>query len=187
MNFDELVQSVVNDTVGPGGSLSAFRSELALCGTILAILLLKIVVPRWKIECVLRDGARAAGGDGLLRIACGRDVALALVFHGCGGDSARQSHFFRHADGRQLHGGLASPVAAVRASVHHLHANRRGLRRRGYDRVLRPHARRLGGHVPDDLGQSHSDRDARRRDGQRPLLRVGRHETQPAQEPAKPP
>ena len=39
VNFDKLVQSVVNDTVGPGGSLAAFRPELALCGTIVAMLL----------------------------------------------------------------------------------------------------------------------------------------------------
>lgn len=48
MSFDQLVQSVMNDTVGAGGSLSAFRAELALCGTIIAILLLKVAAPRWK-------------------------------------------------------------------------------------------------------------------------------------------
>jgi NADH-quinone oxidoreductase subunit N len=48
VNFDKLLQEFVNGTVGPGGSLAAFGSELALCGTILAILLLKIAAPRWK-------------------------------------------------------------------------------------------------------------------------------------------
>jgi NADH-quinone oxidoreductase subunit N len=48
VNFDDLVQLVVKDTVGAGGSLAAFRTELTLCGTIVAILLLKTVAPRWK-------------------------------------------------------------------------------------------------------------------------------------------
>ena len=48
MNFDELLKRFVTDTTGAGGSLSAFGTELALCGTILAILLLKITVPRWR-------------------------------------------------------------------------------------------------------------------------------------------
>jgi NADH-quinone oxidoreductase subunit N len=48
VNFNQLVEQYVKDTVGAGGSLSAFCPELTLCGTILAILLLKIVAPRWK-------------------------------------------------------------------------------------------------------------------------------------------
>ncbi len=48
MNFNQLIGQFVTDTVGAGGSLAAFRTELALCGTILAILLLKIALPRWK-------------------------------------------------------------------------------------------------------------------------------------------
>lgn len=47
MNFDQLVQSVVQDTLGAGGSLWAFRAELALCATIVAALLARIVLPRW--------------------------------------------------------------------------------------------------------------------------------------------
>ena len=46
--FDQLVKDVIRDTVSAGGSLSAFRSELAICATIIAVLLLKIVMPRWK-------------------------------------------------------------------------------------------------------------------------------------------
>jgi NADH-quinone oxidoreductase subunit N len=48
VNFDKLVQSIMLDTTGPGGSLWAFRSELALCATILIVLLAKVFVPRWK-------------------------------------------------------------------------------------------------------------------------------------------
>jgi NADH-quinone oxidoreductase subunit N len=48
VNFNDLLRQFVGDTTGPGGSLSAFGPELTLCGTILAILLLKIVAPRWK-------------------------------------------------------------------------------------------------------------------------------------------
>ncbi len=48
MNFDDLLKRFVTDTTAPGGSLAAFATELTLCGTILAILLLKVVVPRWK-------------------------------------------------------------------------------------------------------------------------------------------
>ena len=47
-HFDELVRSVVRDTVGAAGSLAAFRPELALCATIIAILLMKIAAPGWK-------------------------------------------------------------------------------------------------------------------------------------------
>lgn len=45
MNFDTLVQSVVVDTVGR--SLGAFRTELAICTTIVAVLLGRIVFSRW--------------------------------------------------------------------------------------------------------------------------------------------
>lgn len=48
MKFDELLQSVVRDTVGAAGSLGAFRPELALCATIVAALLVKIAIPQWK-------------------------------------------------------------------------------------------------------------------------------------------
>ncbi len=48
MKFDELLQSVVRDTVDAAGSLGAFRPELALCATIIAALLVKIALPRWK-------------------------------------------------------------------------------------------------------------------------------------------
>ncbi|MBU4272806.1 MAG: NADH-quinone oxidoreductase subunit N [Planctomycetes bacterium] len=48
MNFDQLLQNVVGDTIGPGGSLCAFRPELALCATIVAVLLAKIILPGWK-------------------------------------------------------------------------------------------------------------------------------------------
>jgi NADH-quinone oxidoreductase subunit N len=46
--FDDLVNRVVKDTVGPGGSLAAFSPELAICTTIIAVLLAKTFVPRWK-------------------------------------------------------------------------------------------------------------------------------------------
>ena len=48
MNIDQLLQNVVHDTLGRGGSLWAFRPELALCATIIAVLLARIVLPRWK-------------------------------------------------------------------------------------------------------------------------------------------
>ncbi len=47
MNLDQLVQSVVQDTVGPGASLAAFRPELTLVATIIAVLLARTFVPRW--------------------------------------------------------------------------------------------------------------------------------------------
>jgi NADH-quinone oxidoreductase subunit N len=46
--FDILVQNVVKDAVGAGESLWAFRSESAICATIIGILLLKVAAPRWK-------------------------------------------------------------------------------------------------------------------------------------------
>jgi NADH-quinone oxidoreductase subunit N len=48
VNFDDLVKSVVRDTVAAGGSLSAFRAELMICATIVAVLLVKVLAPRWK-------------------------------------------------------------------------------------------------------------------------------------------
>ncbi len=48
MNFDQLLQNVVGDTIGPGGSLWAFRPEMTLCATIIAVLLAKIILPGWK-------------------------------------------------------------------------------------------------------------------------------------------
>ncbi|MBN1393506.1 MAG: NADH-quinone oxidoreductase subunit N [Pirellulales bacterium] len=48
MNFEQLFQYVVSDTVGAGGSLAAFRPELALCATIIALLVAKVVLPGWK-------------------------------------------------------------------------------------------------------------------------------------------
>lgn len=48
MTFDQLIQDVVKDTVGAGGSLSAFRAELAICATIIAVLMVKIAAPRWR-------------------------------------------------------------------------------------------------------------------------------------------
>jgi NADH-quinone oxidoreductase subunit N len=46
--FDELVQSAVKDTIGPGpgGSLAAFRPELAICATIVVVLLARTFAPR---------------------------------------------------------------------------------------------------------------------------------------------
>jgi NADH-quinone oxidoreductase subunit N len=44
-NFDQLVRSVMQDAVGV--SLPAFRPELAICATILAVLLARMLWPRW--------------------------------------------------------------------------------------------------------------------------------------------
>jgi NADH-quinone oxidoreductase subunit N len=48
VNFHDLLQNAVRDTIGPGESLWAFRPELTLCATILALLAVKIVWPRWS-------------------------------------------------------------------------------------------------------------------------------------------
>ncbi len=45
--FDTLVQSVVQNTIGKGGSLWAFRPELAIAATIVAILVARTILPRW--------------------------------------------------------------------------------------------------------------------------------------------
>ena len=68
----------MQDTVGAGGSLSAFRAELALCATIVAVLLAKIVVPRWKSSAFYLTllGLLAA-------IVPGFSVALGPVRVGC--------------------------------------------------------------------------------------------------------
>jgi NADH-quinone oxidoreductase subunit N len=46
-NFDELVQSVLNKDA-LGASLSAFRPELAICATIILVLLARTFAPRWS-------------------------------------------------------------------------------------------------------------------------------------------
>ena len=93
MNFDKLVQSVVDDTVGAGSSLSAFHAELALCGTIIAILLLKIAAPRWKSSAFYVTVFGLPRGD-VFCLACGGSVAsVAMVFRGSRGDSARPRPF----------------------------------------------------------------------------------------------
>ncbi|MBN2292161.1 MAG: NADH-quinone oxidoreductase subunit N, partial [Pirellulales bacterium] len=45
MNFHELVQHVFDDTLAI--SLPAFRPEMVLCATIVALLLVRMIVPRW--------------------------------------------------------------------------------------------------------------------------------------------
>ena len=47
MSLDQLEQSVVQDTPGGAASLAAFRPELTLVATILAVLLARTFVPRW--------------------------------------------------------------------------------------------------------------------------------------------
>jgi NADH-quinone oxidoreductase subunit N len=47
VNFSDLLQNAMHDLIAPGASLWAFRPELVLCVTILAILLAKMVLPRW--------------------------------------------------------------------------------------------------------------------------------------------
>lgn len=50
MNFDDLVHSLMNNTgnsLGVPGSLAAFLPELALCATIIAVLLARTIAPRW--------------------------------------------------------------------------------------------------------------------------------------------
>ena len=153
VNFDELVQSVVKDTIGRG-SLWAFRPELALCATIVAMLLAKVVVPGWKTSAFLPHAARPRRGD-LFRLACP------------GTGLSRRRVRGRHAD-LHRHAGLPTasrvvlrvPAAAVCDPVHHVHADGRRRRPGRHDRVLRADARRAGGHVPDDLGQPHVDRAA---------------------------
>jgi len=46
VSFHQLIQHTLDDTLGP--SLSAFRPELAICGTIVALLLVRMLCPGWK-------------------------------------------------------------------------------------------------------------------------------------------
>ncbi|MGW8256357.1 MAG: NADH-quinone oxidoreductase subunit N [Thermoguttaceae bacterium] len=52
MSFIELVEKLFDEKLNPGrtlwSSLAAFRPELVLCATIVAILLARIILPRWK-------------------------------------------------------------------------------------------------------------------------------------------
>jgi len=51
VSFHQLVQNLIDDTLGAGlfrGSLWAFRPELVVCAAIIALLLARMVLPRWK-------------------------------------------------------------------------------------------------------------------------------------------
>ncbi|MGD0518164.1 MAG: NADH-quinone oxidoreductase subunit N [Thermoguttaceae bacterium] len=52
MNFIELVQNLFDERVNPGqtlwASLAAFTPEIILCATIVAILLMRMILPSWK-------------------------------------------------------------------------------------------------------------------------------------------
>jgi len=46
VSFHELLQDALQDTLGP--TLSAFRPELALCATVVLLLLARMLLPRWR-------------------------------------------------------------------------------------------------------------------------------------------
>ena len=51
VSFQQLVDNLINDTLGSGvcsGSLWAFRPELAVCATVVLLLLLRMVAPRFR-------------------------------------------------------------------------------------------------------------------------------------------
>jgi NADH-quinone oxidoreductase subunit N len=52
VKFDGLLQFVVQNTIGPKGSLWAFGPELILCATILAVLLARTIAPRWTTSAL---------------------------------------------------------------------------------------------------------------------------------------
>ena len=122
-------------------------------------------------------------GRGRLVCVAGAGHRCALVLDRCGGDSARPQPIFT---GMLVADSFTVVLRVLLLLFAMLFATftqiAGGLRRRRHDRVLRAHARRAAGHVPDDLGQPHADRVAGRRDGQRALLRAGRHAAEPAQE-----
>ncbi|MBN2024323.1 MAG: NADH-quinone oxidoreductase subunit N [Pirellulales bacterium] len=60
MNFHLLLRSALDDTLGP--TLAAFRPELALCATIVALLVVRMFLPRWRLgpPCVAAVGVIVA-------------------------------------------------------------------------------------------------------------------------------
>jgi len=64
VNLDLLFSDAVRDAIAPGGSLAAFRVELIICAAILAVLLAKVFVPKWRGSAFFLAvvGLIAAGG-----------------------------------------------------------------------------------------------------------------------------
>jgi NADH-quinone oxidoreductase subunit N len=60
VNFHDLLENTVQDTLGR--SLGAFRPELAICATIVVLLLVRMIVPRWRAGAyvVMLGGTAAA-------------------------------------------------------------------------------------------------------------------------------
>ena len=46
MTFHALAQNVLNETLGV--SLGAFRTELVLCAAIIGLVLVRMILPRWR-------------------------------------------------------------------------------------------------------------------------------------------
>ena len=176
VNFDELVRSRSCRTDALAHRSGRSGRELALCATIVAVLL---------ANGRARAGRPARFYVTLVGLVRGRSVLAVTPWRrGCRADAGRRpADLHRHAGRRQLHASscaaccccsrcCSSPSRRVSGVPDHDDA----------DRVLRADARRHAGHVPDDLGQPRADRLAGRRDGQRALLRAGRHAAAPPHE-----
>lgn len=82
MNFHEILQLVIDDTFDV--SLAAFRPELAICATIVALLLVRMILPRWQSGPTIVTLAGSAAALWLLSPCCCLCPAssAAETFHG---------------------------------------------------------------------------------------------------------
>ncbi len=166
-SFFDLIDSAMRDTAAL--SLPAFRTELAICATIVVMLLCAPVsrraVDRRRIDCVgwrarramVRPAVESAG------VAAGRRPRRA----------ARDLH--RHVGLRLVHALLPRAVDVLRGAVRAVHAAFGHSRSRGRARLLHARAWRHAGHVHHGVGESFVDDLSGRRDGQRSFLRPGRN------------
>ncbi len=162
MGFENLIHGLNGDTLK---SLRLFEPELALCVTIVVILLLRM------IGLTQPGQLAAAGARGLGRCAGPGDHALGHCRRSA--DPARGA-VHRHAGVRRVYRLLPRGAVVVRRAVRDLHLvvghSRPGCRTRRFSAGARRHA----GHVPDGLGESSADRVPGRGDGQRAVVRTGR-------------
>ncbi len=163
MNFAQLIQSLSSDTTN---SLGLFRPELALCATIVVMLLLRVFRGLEKIDAfwiaLIGSGDRFVVFGALAAVGLDRGHSANELFTG----------MLVYDSFSDL---LPHDFAAVCRAVCHFHEAFRHSRPGRCARFLHAGAGRDGRHVHNGHGQSLGDDFPRRRNGQRAVLRLGGH------------
>ena len=173
VNLHELIQYVLKD-LGP--SLRAVWPELSLCAAIVLLLLARMIFPTRKASglpyYITFLGAVAALWFLCLDVHSWPQLSPGQQFV----RRARSAtHLHRPAGAGQLRHRHAQPADALPGAVRHLHAGLGRAQRRRRHGVLRDDPGRDDRPVHHGLGQSRLDGLSGHRNGQRALLRAGRH------------